>query len=212
MPEFSFQFSRSIPLEPGDSAGMAELKAKVPRSALRRMSLLGLAVHAVLEAQPLGDCETLFYLSEFGESRMLERYLASFPEPSPLAFQASIHPSAVEQSLILRRQPLPRFFPIAAPGGLFSALRSLPPEDLPAILVGGDERGEWSAEDGLSSDRGFAWALTLRAAKEGGEGLLGWTAEERGSAAGEPFDVALRLRREWRDTVPGRGTLYLRWR
>src|SRR5947199_274737 len=56
--------------------------------------------------------DALIYASTFAETRSLEDYLTSFPTASPLLFQTSIHPGAVQQVLIGRQQPVGRFWPL----------------------------------------------------------------------------------------------------
>ncbi|MBI4624678.1 MAG: hypothetical protein HY736_15845 [Verrucomicrobia bacterium] len=94
------------------TGGRARLGEKFPRAALRRMTHLGLLVGSALDGLALGPDDALVYATTFAETRALEDYLATFPTPSPMLFQTSIHPSAVQQVLIARQQPLTRFWPM----------------------------------------------------------------------------------------------------
>lgn len=210
--EIGFENPRVIELSSDDGERLGALKASVPRSAARRMTALGLLVHAVLEGRPLCAETTIVYQTAYSESRMLERFLTSFPDPSPLAFQASIHPSAVEQSLILRRCPVARLFPVAGRDGLFGGLRILRRSRSPAILVGGEECGEWLPRFGLAGEETFAWAVTSVSTPAQAEGILRWAPDGSGPREPAPFHEALRDRREWQWSVPGRGSLSLLWR
>src|ERR1051326_448438 len=119
MPE---RFLQAISLaDPGmeDPAVTRErLKDRFPRGATRRMTQLGMLVGAALdELAPRAD-DAIVYASGYAESRALEGYLDSFPTASPTLFQTSIHPSAVQQSLIGRQHPVQEFFPLTGRGGL----------------------------------------------------------------------------------------------
>src|SRR4051812_39124370 len=62
-----------------------------PRATSRRMTHLGLLVGAALEGIDFGATDALVYATTYAETRALEDYLTSFPTPSPLLFQTSIH-------------------------------------------------------------------------------------------------------------------------
>ncbi|MFA6959891.1 MAG: hypothetical protein WC205_03960 [Opitutaceae bacterium] len=139
------------------------LKTRFPRNATRRMTQLGLLVGAALEPLAPVETDTLVYASGYAESRALEDYLDSFPSASPTLFQTSIHPSAVQQALIIRQQSIRQFFPLT--GGDYlpaQALQVALLADTPrAILCGGEERGTWLLAQNAASDRTFAFALAL---------------------------------------------------
>lgn len=176
------------------------LKGRFSPGAVRRMTQLGLLVGALVGGFEPVDGDTVVYASEFGESRALEAYLESFPAPSPTLFQTSIHPSAVQQVLIARQQPLREFLPMA--GGpllvghaLLAALLS------PAgrvILCGGEERGTWLREAGAASGRTFAFALLLtRAEAPGAAGRLTLTLD---AGPAQPLTLG-----SWFELLHGRG-------
>ena len=192
------------------------LKDRFPRGATRRMTQLGLLIGAVLD--PLGPTEldTLVYASEFAESRALEGYLDSFPGASPTLFQTSIHPSAVQQWLIQRRQAVRTFFPMTGGCHLVGqALQvTLLADTARNIFCGGDERGTWLLEAEAASNRTFAFALSFSREPSGalGEVTLGPSDSPTGHLSLQRFFDALH-RRESLALAPGAGQwLTLTWR
>jgi hypothetical protein len=139
------------------------LKDRFPKNATRRMSQLGLLVGTALEPLQPGYDDAIVYATGYAETRALEGYLDSFPNPSPTLFQTSIHPSAVQQSLITSQRPIRQFMPIT--GGVHlpaQALLAAFLADTPrVILCGGEERGTWLLDHGRASARTFAFALTI---------------------------------------------------
>src|SRR5436190_9500578 len=118
------------------------LREKFPRTALRRMTHLGMLIGSTLEGAALSADDALVYATSFAETRALEDFLTSFPNPSPLLFQTSIHPGGVQQVLIGRQQPIARLWPLAGRARLLEqALITavLEPADRVAI-AGGEER------------------------------------------------------------------------
>jgi hypothetical protein len=166
------------------------LKAQFPPGATRRMTTLGMLVGGALARLEPAEDDAVVYATGYSESCTLEAYLDSFPTPSPTLFQTSIHPSAVQQLMIARQQPVREFMPLS--GGAFLAFHALRTCLLaPAgriLLCGGEERGTWLVEHGLASERtfGFAAALTreppraalgsIRLEAAPGEGRLGLAA------------------------------------
>jgi hypothetical protein len=153
-----------------DAAGAEEpaatrerLKETFPKLSSRRMTQLGLVLgHTLLPLAP-AENDTLIYASEYAETRALEGYLDSFPSASPTLFQTSIHPSAVQQALIGRQQPVREFFPVTGHDHLVvRALQTALLAQTPRVLFcGGEERGTWLLERGTASDRTFAFTLAL---------------------------------------------------
>jgi hypothetical protein len=150
------------------------LADKFPRTALRRMTHLGLLIGSTLDGIALGPEDALVYASSFAETRALEDYLTSFPSASPLLFQTSIHPSAVQQVLIGRQQPIRRFWPMTGRQRLVeSALLAALMESAPrVILLGGEERGTWLLEQKMASERAFAFAVVLTTDSAGAHGRI----------------------------------------
>lgn len=145
------------------AATRERLKDRFPKNATRRMTQLGLVIGSTLEPlSPAGD-DTLVYASGYAETRALEGYLDSFPSASPTLFQTSIHPSAVQQTLIGRQQPVREFFPIT--GGDHLPAQALQVAMLArgprTLLCGGEERGTWLLAQNAASDRTFGFALAL---------------------------------------------------
>ncbi len=145
------------------AATRERLKEIFPKLSSRRMTQLGLVVGSTLLPLVPGQFDTLVYASEYAETRALEGYLDSFPSASPTLFQTSIHPSAVQQTLIGRQQPVREFFPVT--GHAHLVVRALQTAWLASaprtLLCGGEERGTWLLECGTASDRTFGFSLAL---------------------------------------------------
>lgn len=156
------------------AATRERLKDRFPKNATRRMTQLGLALGSTIGPLEPGETDALVYASTYAETRALEAYLDSFPSPSPTLFQTSIHPSSVQQNLILRQQPIREFFPVT--GGENLPVRALLVAllcDAPrVILCGGEERGGWLLEQGRASDRTFAFSLALSTSPAGAIGRV----------------------------------------
>lgn len=139
------------------------LRDRYPRGATRRMTQLGLLLgDALLDMEP-GPEDAIIYASRYAETRALEAFLDSFPTASPTLFQTSIHPSAVQQLMIGRQQPIREFLPLT--GNLHLVAQAFTAAFLsPArrvIVCGGEERGTWLLEQRLASDSSFALAFAL---------------------------------------------------
>ena len=139
------------------------LADKFPRTALRRMTHLGLLIGSALDGALLGPEDALVYATTFAETRALEDFLASFPAASPLLFQTSIHPGGVQQVLIGRQQSIARLWPLAGRTRLVeqAILTALMEPALRVAIVGGEERGTWMLEHGMAAARPFAFAAVL---------------------------------------------------
>jgi hypothetical protein len=153
------------------------LADKFPRTALRRMTHLGLLVGSVLEGTPLGPDDALVYATTFAETRALEDFLLSFPAASPLLFQTSIHPGGVQQVLIGRQQPIARLWPLAGRARLVeqALLTALLEPASHVALVGGEERGTWLLENRMASARSFAFGALLTREAAGAVGRVAFT-------------------------------------
>jgi hypothetical protein len=175
-PFFSAMLERWITALHTEDPGLEEptatrdrFKDRFPKNATRRMTQLGLLVGSTLK--PIGPTEndTLVYASAYAETRAIEGYLDSFPGASPTLFQTSIHPSAVQQALIIQQQAVRQFFPLT--GGAFLPAQALQvamlAETPRTILCGGEERGTWLLENNSASDRAFAFALALSSSADG---------------------------------------------
>ncbi|MGC4075202.1 MAG: hypothetical protein QM760_22410 [Nibricoccus sp.] len=153
-----------------DDAGAEEpaatrerLKEIFPKLSSRRMTQLGLVVGGTLLPLAPAETDALVYASEYAETRALEGYLDSFPSASPTLFQTSIHPSAVQQALIGRQQPVREFLPVTGRDRLaVLALQSAWLSGAPRMLLcGGEERGTWFLNNRNASDRTFGFTLAL---------------------------------------------------
>lgn len=152
------------------------LADRFPRTALRRMTHLGLLLGSALDGAPLGPEDALVYASTFAETHSLENFLLSFPSASPLLFQASIHPGGVQQVLIGRQQPIARLWPLAGRARLVehALLTALLEPAARVALAGGEERGTWMLEHGMASPKSFAFAALLTRDSTGAVGRMGF--------------------------------------
>ena len=86
----------------------------------------------------------VIYASTFSETKTLENFIDSFPHPSPLKFQLSIHPSAVQQAFIACQRPLPYLLPITCGSGIsIQALSKTMLQAGAAVLLAGEEPCTW---------------------------------------------------------------------
>ena len=205
MPERHIQFTRVERPGPAETAAGARtrLAGKFPHTALRRMTHLGLLAGAALDGVALGSEDAVVYASSFAETRALEDFLTSFPAASPLLFQTSIHPSAIQQVLIGRQQPIRRFWPMTGRRRLVeSALLAALLEPAPrVVLAGGEERGTWLLDAGMASDLAFAFAVVLATDPAGSLGRV------RFRAGGEAPDAPCPSLLEFAAAVERRGAL-----
>jgi hypothetical protein len=163
------------------AAARVRLADKFPRTALRRMTHLGLLVGSCLDDAALTPDDALVYASTFAETRALEDFLASFPAASPLLFQTSIHPGGVQQVLIGRQQAVARLWPLAGRTRLVEqALQTVLMEPATQVLLaGGEERGTWMLEHGMAAARPFAFAALLTRAAAGAKGRVAFSPDAR---------------------------------
>jgi hypothetical protein len=175
---FLHQLRVELPAPDETAAGArVRLADKFPRTAVRRMTHLGLLIGSALDGIPLGPEDALVYASTFAETRAVEDFLRSFPAASPLLFQTSIHPGGVQQVLIGRQQPIARLWPLAGRKRLVEqALMTALIEPAPRVaLVGGEERGTWMLEYNMASARAFAFAAILTREPAGAAGRVAFT-------------------------------------
>jgi hypothetical protein len=172
---FLHQVRTELPAADETAAGArARLADKFPRTALRRMTHLGLLLGSTLEGAALGPDDALVYATTFAETRALEDFLQGFPAASPLLFQTSIHPGGVQQVLIGRQQPVARLWPLAGRIRLVeqALLTALLEPAARVALAGGEERGTWLLENRMASDRAFAFAAILTREPAGAAGRV----------------------------------------
>ena len=191
------------------------LGAKFPRTALRRMTHLGLLIGSVLDGTALEPDDALVYASTFAATCSLEEFLRSFPAASPLLFQSSIHPSGVQQVLIGRQQPVARLWPLAGRERLVeqALLTALLEPAARVALVGGEERGTWMGEHHMASATSFAFAARLTREPTGAAGRINFAPGALAREACptlEHFTLALAARRPLQWTGAG-GAWSLEW-
>ena len=200
-----------------DAAAFADLKAEFPGRYARRMTRLGMQLSHVLRLLKIDSSCSLVYATSYSETRTIEKFLDSFPFPSPQAFQTSIHPGGVEQFLIQNKIPIVEFFPLAGEADLL--LRALDTVRLCSgrrvILCGGEERGTWLADVGVSAESNYAWAVELQTQPTDQTiGCIRW--EGLAAAAGDPalltdFIEALQSQVAYHYCAPEGGQLELTW-
>jgi hypothetical protein len=191
------------------------LADRFPRTALRRMTHLGLLVGSTLDGAPLGPEDAVVFASTFAETRALEDFLTGFPAASPLLFQTSIHPGAIQQVLIGRQQPVARLWPMAGQARLVeqALLTALLEPAARVMVVGGEETGTWMLEQGMASARAFAFAMGLTRERTGAVGRVAFTPVAGGGGGCpilEDFTLALAERRALQWAAEG-GTWTLEW-
>ncbi len=134
-----------------------------PANTARRMTHLGLLLGEVMKGFPVAPDDAVIYATTFGETVATGRYLESFPAASPLFFQTSIHPSAIEQVLINRGCPVRELTPLAGQPDLSAqaAMTALLTPGERVLLTGGEEVGTWLRQLDAASNVGFGFALEL---------------------------------------------------
>lgn len=169
------------------------LAEKFPRSALRRMTHLGLMLGSTLDGVTLTPDDALVYVTTYAETRALEEFLASFPGASPLLFQTSIHPGGIQQVLIGRQQPIGRLWPLAGRERLVeqALLAALLEPAERVVLAGGEERGTWLQEQGLASERAFAFGMMLTREPTGAIGRIALVVPPSGGIGTDRLKVEL---------------------
>jgi hypothetical protein len=201
-----------------DAEALASLKVEFPGRSARRMTRLGMQVSHVLRQLEIDAACGLIYATTYSETCTIEKFLDSFPFPSPQAFQTSIHPSGVEQFLIQNKLSITEFFPLAGEDDLL--IRALETVLLcsaqKVILCGGEERGTWLAESGVSAETNYAWAIEFeKQPSDQAIGQISW--EGLAAAEGDPailvnFIEALQSQSAYHYHAPEGGQLELSWR
>ncbi|HVU17927.1 MAG TPA: hypothetical protein VHD32_13455 [Candidatus Didemnitutus sp.] len=192
------------------------LRDRFPRTALRRMTHLGLMLGSTLDGARLGPEDALVYASTFAETRALEDYLNGFPAASPLLFQTSIHPGGIQQVLIGRQQSLARLWPMAGRDRLVehALLTALLEPAARAAVAGGEERGTWMLDHQMAADRPFAFALVLTRESAGALGQVRFETADAGEGNGPSLEEFARGLADRRAMVwtGGGGAWSLDWR
>lgn len=152
----------------------SRLPREFPRRSARRMTHLGTLMARILAGHDPGLESTLVYGTTYAETRSLEDYVDSFPTPSPLLFQGSIHPSGIQQVFVHRKIPVGNFIPITGKDYLVASMlkAAFLAGDESVAVCGGEERGTWLLECGRASAEAFAWGFTLSRFPVGSTGSL----------------------------------------
>ena len=195
------------------------LKKNFPPLVSRRMTQLALMIGECLKDQEIQCSDSVIYLTTFSETLCLEKYLDSFPNPSPLMFQNSIHPSGMEQVLIARKQSVEEFL---AFGGnktvLHSALvAAFTSENPTQWLIGAEEKGTWLTEKKCASEQDFAFALKLTNDPQDALAKLAWqpltneTVEKPSELTTLGFLEIIQQERSGRFVTDSMGVLTIDW-
>ena len=214
-------FEDAVPAE-----RIRELARNFSPNAARRMTHLGLLLGETLREFSIEPGDAVIYATTFGETVATGRYLESFPGASPLFFQTSIHPSAIEQVLINRGCPVRELTPLAGQPDLSAqaALTALLTPGDRVLLTGGEEVGTWLRQLDAASNVGFAFALELGTdSMEAAIGEMSWSANRardrsanRSPSSAVPGDLhelfhAVRLRQPLRCDSPAGGAIEIAW-
>jgi hypothetical protein len=165
----------------------AALKDRIPRRSARRMSQLGKVAYWLLDGCSPTAEDAIVYGSTYAENRALGKYISGLPDAaSPTMFQTSIHPSAVQQALIAKGQPLRTLIPM--PGTAEGILEKLcyvalhRPESRTFVLLA-EEAGDSLVEYGLAAD--CTWGIALCVSSVRTADTLGSVAWSDGDDAGD---------------------------
>lgn len=165
---------------PDDTEAMTSAKARIDRKVLRRMSPTAVVLHALLTDYAAQDLGMMVLGTTFGESIGLEKYLDSFPHPSPMHFQNSVHPSSLLQWLIHEKQSIEELIPLAGECLSANALAILfadhSARKRSLIIV--DKMGTWLKEIGQSSRESFALGMNFSPDSRGALGAVVYEEEE----------------------------------
>lgn len=207
------------PFEAIDSIRLKELKANFPPRTSRRMTKLALLIGECVKGFPLAEADTLIYTTTFSESICLENYLASFPTPSPLGFQNSIHPSGLEQVLIAKSQPVSEFLSFAGRAHVMhSAITAACMSDNQnQWIIGAEEKGNWLTEKKYASEADFAFCIGLNQDPVGATGSISWDpdvsdfSDASHSLTTETFFSLVLNKKSWRSYCESLGEIVIEW-
>ncbi|MEO0796848.1 MAG: hypothetical protein AAFX93_16935 [Verrucomicrobiota bacterium] len=145
--------------------------------AARRLTDLPLLLGDICkDAEPNLDDEWVF-ASAFGGALSLERYLESFPTPSPLHFQNSIQPGPLDLVNVARGKPARLLMPVVGDTELFAdaLFAAMISPNQVVHTVGGEEYSPWTASHELGAEHTFAWYLKLVQSTEAAAGEITFT-------------------------------------
>lgn len=167
------------PFENIDPALVKEFKTGFPPLAARRMTRLALLIGKCLNGISIQPDDSVIYATTFSETMCLEAYLDSFPNPSPLMFQNSIHPSGLEQVLIARQMPVSEFLPFAGRRHVMHAalIAACTTDKARQWVVASEEQGTWLTEKECGSPTDFAFCIGASDDPQGAIGKITWDPE-----------------------------------
>lgn len=193
---------------------LTPLKSAVPGSA-RRMTLMGLIVSWLTKDLTLSPDVAVIYATQYSEVDALERYLSGFPSLSPLLFQTSIHPSAIQQVWIARKSELESLYPISGDAHIVaSALQNALLCSADRILIiGGEEQANWLHKHNIGSPKAFGFCLELGAlGATGGMAVIERHEKNIGATPSlNSFCKCLSAKEDLRIADPNGGHYQLRW-
>jgi len=191
------------------------LRQNFPQLAARRLTDLPLLLGEVCrDAQADPDDEWIF-ASEFGGAMSLERYLESFPHPSPLHFQNSIQAGPIDLLNVAHRRPASLLTPIIGGETLIgdALLTALISPNPVVHLTGGEETAPWTSENKLGSALTLAFYLKLTTGGGAAVGELSYDPAVSGRTPVSPqvFARAVAEREPIAIKLPERGTVRISW-
>ena len=196
------------------------LSAGIAKPMLKRMSDSDLLMSALLKTMQPEAGDAVVTVSTYAQSRMLEEYIDSFPTPSPLRFQKSVHPSSVQQHCVALQKPLCTYIPLAGlQNSPIIALRTaLCRSESTVILAIVEETGTWTCNFGAASKSGYAFALKLCNLSECNSPelvMVEWDAIADDSATDSTpadFHAAVAQRKNFHAAHPDIGQVSIRWK
>lgn len=155
---------------------LKELRRPFPAIQSRRMTPSALMIGHLLQDMTLEPADECIYLSTYSGSAHLDKYLESFPTPSPFYFQSSIHAAPLESLLVMNQLPVRSVVAYCGAEkivaqGLLAAVLS---DARRVHVLGAEEAYPKLSAHGLASDQGFAYALSLEMGNDAGaNGAIG---------------------------------------
>lgn len=140
-----------------------QLRGNFSPLAARRLTPLSLMLGEVTRDAAPQPADEWIFTSQFGASVSLEKYLASFPTPSPLHFQNSIQPGPLDLVNVSRQQPARQLLPVIGEKDVFGdALLAALISPAPVVhLTAGEEFEPWAADRKLGAEATLALYLKL---------------------------------------------------
>ncbi len=160
-----------------DNDFIKKLKQEFPPLLARRMTLLSLLIGNVCKNFKLAEEDEIVYATTCAEGLSLESFLLSFPTPSPLHFQNSIHPSGIEQVLIARQQPINNLLPInGAPQTIIlnALMAIMHTQSEYSYLISGEEKGNRLSDVQITNNCSYAYSIEFCKDNTDAIGKLCW--------------------------------------